>query len=186
MSRNKDIIAWNELDPTEQAIIWAMARYETEISEGRNPHRVYSVTKLYHFAQKFYAIKEEEFCRVLYAMSAETDLVVLQGNEVSLRVSRDAVLQQNTGEPYLVLEKLAVAKNKIQGWSSADIDTMTAEELADIWNFLDEHCNLGLDFYYLPPTKDYYKKLESLLDTVRTLSWELRNKIIEDGRLPAV
>ena len=110
MSRNKDIIAWNELDPTEQAILWAMARYETEISEGRNPHRVYTVTKLYHFAHKFYAIKEEEFCRELYAMAEGTDLVDALGNEVVLRVPHEAVLQQNSSTPHVVIEKLTDAQ----------------------------------------------------------------------------
>lgn len=184
MSRNKDIIAWNELDPTEQAILWAMARYETEISEGRNPHRVYTVTKLYHFAHKFYAIKEEEFCRELYAMAEGTDLVDALGNEVVLRVPHEAVLQQNSSTPHVVIEKLTDAQTRIQDWNSADMATLSVEELADIWNYLDEHCNLGVDFCYLPPTRDYAEKLEDLLGSVRRLSCELRCKIIEDGRFP--
>lgn len=185
MSMNNNVTAWNELSPAEQTILWAMAKYETEISDGRTPHRVYTVTRLYHFAQKFFRITEEEFCRVLCAMAEETDLVDAQGNEVAMRVPREAVLRQNSGEPYVVLEKLTVAKTKIQDWSSADMATLAVEELANIWSYLDEHCNLGLDFCSLPPTRDYGEKLGNLLDSVRRLSCELRSKIIENGRFPA-
>ena len=186
MNRNNNIIAWNELTPTQQAILWTMAKYEKEISSGRNSHRAYTVTRLYHFAQKFYSIKEEEFCRVLYAMAEGTDLVEARDNEAALRISREAVLQQNSGEPYVVLEKLTDAIARIQGWSSGDIATLTAEDLADIWDYMDEYCNLGLDFCSLPPTREYGERLENLLDSVRELSWELRRKIVKDGRLSAV
>lgn len=182
---SEEILAWNELSPIQQAVLWTMARYETEISNGRNPYRVYTVTKLYHLSKKFYSIREEEFCKVLYALAEGTDLVDVQGNEIALRVPREAVLQQNTGEPYMLLEKLTDAITRIQDWSSADMATLSVEELANIWNYLDEHSNLGVDFCYLPPTRDYAGKLENLLGSVRRLSCELPCKIIEDGRLPA-
>lgn len=186
-------IVWNELTPTQQAVLWTMAWYETEISAKVRTPRYYEATKLYHFSKKFYRMDEGEFYRMLYGLALETDLVEANTDgeimtpdnaEVALRVPCDVILQQNTGAPYTILNELAEAYNKIQDWSSADITAMPVNELADIWSYLDEHINLGLDFCNLPPTKEYGEKLVNLLDSIREQTWDLRRKIVEDGRLP--
>lgn len=73
----KKDLAWNELKPNQQAVLWVMAKYEENFwSQFKilSHTQRYSIEDLFEFSRRFFHLNKDEFFKIVNELSKQSSL----------------------------------------------------------------------------------------------------------------